>query len=64
MKGAALDRIDAATVLLLQSLAPWSAALLAWLLLREPADRSTRLSMLLVTAGVAVMGTGWRRPPS
>jgi len=55
----ALDRIDAATVLLLQSLAPWSAALLAWLLLREPADRSTKLSMLLATVGVGVMGTGW-----
>jgi drug/metabolite transporter (DMT)-like permease len=49
----ALDRVDAATVLLLQSLAPWSAALLGWALLREPVDKHTCLTMVLATAGVA-----------
>jgi drug/metabolite transporter (DMT)-like permease len=55
----ALDRVDAATVLLLQSLAPWSAALLGWALLREPVDKHTCLTMVLATAGVAIMGTDW-----
>jgi drug/metabolite transporter (DMT)-like permease len=55
----ALERVDAATVLLLQSLAPWSAALLAWGILREPVDRHTGMTMILATAGVAIMGTDW-----
>ena len=55
----ALERIDAATALLLQSLAPFSAALLGWLMYREQTDRHTWLSMVLAVAGVAVMGTGW-----
>ncbi len=55
----ALERVDAATVLLLQSLAPWSAALLAWAILREAVDRHTGTTMVLATAGVAIMGTEW-----
>ena len=46
-------------VLLLQSLAPWSAALLAWALLHEPLDRHTGATMVFATAGVAIMGTDW-----
>ena len=55
----ALERVDSATVLLLQSLAPWSAALLGWILLKEPVDRTTGFTMALATAGVGIMGTEW-----
>ena len=55
----AIARIDAATTLLLQSLAPFSAALLGWLLLREKVDRHTWAAMAIAVVGVGVMGTTW-----
>ena len=55
----ALERVDSATVLLLQSLAPWSGALLGWLLLKEPVDKTTGCTMALATAVVGIMGTEW-----
>ena len=55
----ALERIDSATALLLQSLAPFSAALLGWLLRRERIDTHTWWCMVLAVAGVAIMGTEW-----
>ena len=55
----AIARIDAATTLLLQSLAPFSAALLGWVLLREKVDRHTWAAMAIAVVGVGVMGTTW-----
>jgi drug/metabolite transporter (DMT)-like permease len=54
-----IARIDAATTLLLQSLAPFSAALLAWLLLREKVDGHTWAAMATAVVGVAIMGSTW-----
>lgn len=54
-----IARIDAATTLFLQSLAPFSAALLGWLLLREMVDGHTWAAMGTAVAGVAIMGTSW-----
>ena len=54
-----IARIDAATTLLLQSLAPFSAALLGWLLLREKVDGHTWTAMATAVVGVVVMGTTW-----
>ena len=55
----ALERIDSATTLLLQSLAPFSAALLGWLVRRERTDFVTWCSMLLAVVGVVIMGSEW-----
>lgn len=55
----ALERIDSATTLLLQSLAPFSAALLSWLVRRERIDGHTCCCMVLAVAGVAIMGSEW-----
>ncbi len=54
-----IARIDAATTLLLQSLAPFSAALLGWVLLREKVDGHTWVAMAIGVVGVVVMGTTW-----
>ncbi len=54
-----IARIDAATTLFLQSLAPFSAALLGWLLLRERVDGHAWAAMGTAVAGVAIMGTSW-----
>jgi drug/metabolite transporter (DMT)-like permease len=54
-----LARIDTATTLFLQSLAPFSAALFGWLLLRERVDAHTWGAMGTAVAGVAVMGSSW-----
>ena len=54
-----IARIDAATTLFLQSLAPFSAALLGWLLLRERVDGHTWAAMATALAGVAVIGSAW-----
>ena len=51
-----IARIDAATTLLLQSLAPFSAALLGWLLLREKVDGHTWAAMATAVVGVVIMG--------
>lgn len=55
----AIARIDAATTLLLQSLAPFSAALLGWLFIRERVDIHTWVAMLLAAVGVVVIGSSW-----
>jgi drug/metabolite transporter, DME family len=55
----AIARIDAATTLLLQSLAPFSAALLGWMLLREKVDVHTWVAMVLAVVGVLVIGSSW-----
>jgi|TARA_B100001105_G_scaffold89228_1_gene70920 drug/metabolite transporter (DMT)-like permease len=54
-----IARIDAATTLFLQSLAPFSAALLGWLLLRERVDGHAWAAMGTAVAGVAIMGSSW-----
>ena len=54
-----IARIDAAITLLLQSLAPFSAALLGWLLLREKVDGHTWAAMATAVVGVAIMGSTW-----
>ena len=54
-----IARIDAATTLFLQSLAPFSAALLGWLLLRERVDRHTWAAMGIAVTGVVIMGSSW-----
>ena len=55
----AIARIDAATTLFLQSLAPFSAALIGWLVLRERVDLTTWVAMCLAVTGVIVMGSSW-----
>ena len=55
----ALERIDTATVFLLQALAPFTAALLGWLVHRESVDKHTWISMVVAVIGVAIMGSGW-----
>ena len=54
-----IARIDAATTLFLQSLAPFSAALLGWLLLRERVDGHAWAAIGAAVAGVAIMGSSW-----
>jgi|TARA_B100000929_G_scaffold179948_1_gene142509 drug/metabolite transporter (DMT)-like permease len=54
-----IARIDAATTLFLQSLAPFSAALLGWLLLRERVDGHTWAAMGTGVVGVVIMGSSW-----
>ena len=56
----ALQRIDVATTLLLQSLAPFSAAILSWLVHRERVDAHTLCCIVLAVGGVVIMGSGWR----
>jgi drug/metabolite transporter (DMT)-like permease len=55
----AIARIDAATTLFLQSLAPFSAALLGWMLLQERVDGHAWAAMGTAVAGVAIMGSSW-----
>ena len=54
-----IARIDAATTLFLQSLAPFSAAALGWLWLRERVDGHAWAAMGTAVAGVAIMGSSW-----
>lgn len=54
-----IARIDAATTLLLQSLAPFSAAFLGWLVLRERVDGHTWAAMTTAVVGVVIMGSTW-----
>ena len=54
-----IARIDAATTLLLQSLAPFSAAFLGWLVLREKVDGHTWAAMTTAVVGVVIMGSTW-----
>ena len=54
-----IARIDAATTLFLQSLAPFSAALLGWWWLRERVDLHTWAAMAIAVVGVVIMGTTW-----
>ena len=54
-----ISRIDAATTLFLQSLAPFPAALLGWLLLRERVDSHTWAAMGTAVVGVAIMASSW-----
>jgi len=58
-----LSRVDTATVLLLQTLSPFSAALLGWILIRERVSASTWGAMALAIAGVVIMvGVGQPDP--
>jgi drug/metabolite transporter (DMT)-like permease len=52
---AALNQTTVARVLFIQAIAPVLAAVLAWLLLREPVSRRTALAMAIAFAGVGVM---------
>ena len=62
----ALSRTDAAFVLLFQALAPITAAIFSWLLLRERLERDAALACVVAIVGVAIMvssgldsGIGW-----
>jgi drug/metabolite transporter (DMT)-like permease len=54
----ALDRTSVARVLLWQAISPFLAALLAWLVMREPIPLRTWLAMSAALAGVAIMVGG------
>ena len=54
----ALDRTSVAHVLLFQAIAPFLAALLAWLVSGELVSRATWLAMAAALAGVAIMVGG------
>lgn len=54
----ALGSTSVANTLLISAAAPFIAALLGWLVLREAPDRSTIFAMIAVFAGVAVIGGG------
>ena len=56
-----LSRVDTATVLLLQTLSPFSAALLGWILIKERVSTSTWGAMALAITGVVIM-VGVGRP--
>jgi DME family drug/metabolite transporter len=51
----ALDRTSAATTLFLVSAAPVVAAIFGWLLLREPVNRNTLVSIGVTAVGVTIM---------
>ncbi len=51
----ALSRTTAATVLFLQSAAPFTAALIAWIWLGERLRRATLIAMLVAAAGITIM---------
>ena len=62
----ALSRTDAAFVLLFQALAPITAAIFSWLLLRERLERDAALACAVAIVGVTIMvssgldsGIGW-----
>ena len=62
----ALSRTDAAFVLLFQALAPITAAIFSWLLLRERLERDAALACVVAIVGVTIMvssgldsGIGW-----
>jgi drug/metabolite transporter (DMT)-like permease len=52
---AALNHTTVARVLFIQAISPVLAALLAWLLLREPVTRRTAVAMVIAFAGVGLM---------
>jgi drug/metabolite transporter (DMT)-like permease len=52
---AALNHTTVARVLFIQAISPVLAALLAWLLLREPVTRRTTVAMVIAFAGVGLM---------
>ena len=54
----AMQYTSAANVLLVLATAPFIAALLSWLTLRETIDRATALAIGLVFAGVLIIGSG------
>lgn len=57
----ALALTSVAAVMVLQATAPFVAALLAWLLMREPITRATLAASAVALAGVLVMvGGAWR----
>lgn len=55
---AAMEHTSAANALLVLATAPFIAALLSWLLLRETIDRRTGLAIALVSLGVVVIASG------
>ena len=55
---AAMQHTSAANALLVLATAPFIAALLSWLTLRETIDRATALAIGLVFAGVLIIGSG------
>jgi drug/metabolite transporter (DMT)-like permease len=55
---AAMQYTSAANALLVLATAPFIAALLSWLTLRETIDRVTALAIGLVFAGVLIIGSG------
>jgi drug/metabolite transporter (DMT)-like permease len=54
----AMQYTSAANALLVLATAPFIAALLSWLTLRETIDRATALAIGLVFAGVLIIGSG------
>jgi drug/metabolite transporter (DMT)-like permease len=55
---AAMQHTSAANALLVLATAPFIAALLSWLTLRETIDRATALAIGLVFSGVLIIGSG------
>lgn len=51
----ALDRVSTALVLFIQAVAPFVAAFLGWVILRERVERATVISMMLALVGIAIM---------
>lgn len=60
----ALTYTTVANVLFLQAAAPMTAALLGWLVLREPVDGRTWLAMALAALGIIVMVVASSTPAS
>jgi len=54
----ALNHTSVANVLFMQAAAPMMAALLGWVLLSEPVDGGTWVSLVLASAGVVLMAAG------
>lgn len=55
---AAMEHTSAANALLILAIAPFLAALLSWVVLRERIDRATMVAIALVFAGVLVIASG------
>lgn len=55
---AAMEHTSAANALLILAIAPFLAALLSWVFLREKIDRATTVAIALVFAGVLIIASG------